>query len=139
MLTQTNVMKGLKILAVDDYPEMTSLVDDILSDTGASVVAANTGPDAIRLLMSTRFDLLILDVGMPQPDGLKILEFLKTTNPGLLRRTLVLTGMQYHNKTMGTLVRLGIPFLLKPFRIEELVDEAWRLTHPRALYERTCK
>lgn len=124
MVTQTGILNGLQILVVDDYPEITALVGDILSDCGASVVPANGGTAAIGLMLSRRFDLLILDLGMPQPDGLKVIEFIRATNPSLLRRTLVLTGRRYDMAALAALEKLRIPFLLKPFLIENLVEAA---------------
>ena len=130
MVTQTKNLDGLQVLVVDDYTEMTSLVGDVLGDRGASVVPANSGTAAISLMLSRRFDLLILDLGMPQPDGLKVIEFIRATNPGLLRRTLVLTGMKYDRAAMAVLEKLRIPFLLKPFQIEDLVEAAARVSRP---------
>lgn len=130
MLTQTGILKGLQVLVVDDYPEITSLVRDVLVDQGASIVSANSGTAAISLLLSGRYDLLILDLGMPQPDGLKIIEFLRATNLGLLRHTLVLTGRKYDRAAATTLARLRIPCLFKPFQIEDLVDAAAEISRP---------
>lgn len=117
----------MQVLVVDDYPDMTSLVGEILVDQGASVVPANSGTAAMSLIRLTKFDLVILDLGMPQPDGLKIIEFLKATDPGLLRRTLVLTGMKYDREAMDLMKSLRIPCLLKPFQIEAFVHAASRM------------
>ncbi len=91
------------------------------------MIQANSGTAAISLILSNKLDMLILDLRMPQPDGLTILSFLRPTNPRLLRRTLVVTGMQYDRKTMGVLETLHIPFLLKPFHIDDLVEAASRI------------
>ncbi len=130
MVAKTGILKGLQVLVVDDYPEMASLVGEILIDQGAFSVSANSGTAAISLSLQRRFDLVILDLGMPQPDGLKIIEFLRATNPGLLRHTLVLTGRKYDRAAMATLQRLGIPSLLKPFQIEDLIEAAARASQP---------
>ncbi len=130
MVTQTEVLKGLQILVVDDSPNITSLVGEILVDQGASVVPANSGTAAISLILLMKFDLVILDLGMPQPDGLKVIEFLRAIAPGLLRRTLVLTGMKFDRAAMALLERLRIPRLLKPFQIEELIHAASAMALP---------
>ncbi len=132
MVTQTQGLKGLKMLVVDDCPEMTSLVCDILVDQGASIVAANSGTAAISLILLERFDLVIMDLAMPQPDGLKIIEFLRATNPGLLRRMLVLTGMTYDRTAAAILEKLRIPCLFKPFLIEDLVNAVARISPRRS-------
>jgi CheY-like chemotaxis protein len=130
MVTQTEALKGLQVLVVDDYPDLTSLVGEILVDEGASVVPANSGTAAIGLIMLMKFDLVILDLGMPQPDGLTIIEFLRATDPGLLRRTLVLTGMKHDRRAMALLKKSRIPCLPKPFQIQDLVHEASRMSLP---------
>jgi DNA-binding response OmpR family regulator len=130
MLTPTGILKDLHVLVVDDYPEMTSLVGEIMVDEGASIVSANSGTAAISFILSGRFDLLILDLGMPQPDGLKIIEFLRATNLGLLRHTLVLTGRKYDRAAVAILKKLSIPCMFKPFQIEDLVEAMARLAMP---------
>ena len=128
--TRTGTLKGLQVLVVDDYPDITSLVGEVLADQGASIVPANSGMAAIGLIALMRFDLVVLDLGMPQPDGKKIIEFLRTNEPGLLRRTLVLTGLKYDRAAIDLLEDQGIPCLLKPFQIEDLVDAASRMSPP---------
>lgn len=130
MVTGTQLLKGLHVLVVDDYPEMASLVGEILSDEGAFVVPANSGASAIALTMLMHFDMLVLDLRMPQPDGIKIIEFLKATNPGLLRRTVVLTGMSFDPNAMGLVDRLHIPCISKPFQVSDLVAVAARIALP---------
>lgn len=130
MVTQTGILKGLRVLVVDDYPEMVSLLGEILLEQGAFVVPVNNGAAAIRRVMLMKFDLVILDLRMPQPDGLKVIEFLGATRPGLLRRTLVLTGMRYDRGAIVLLERLHVPCLFKPFQVEEFVRAASRLSRP---------
>jgi len=126
-------LKGLSILVVDDWPEITSLVADVLTEAGASVASTNSGTDAILRTTVTKYDVLVLDIGMPQPDGLKVIEFLKAANPRLFKRTLVLTGRKFDKHAMSVLVGLGVPVLLKPFQLDELVNAVLRLS----LLERT--
>ena len=130
MIREAGVLTGLHVLVVDDYPDITSLVGEILADEGASVVPTNSGTGAIGLVMLTKFDLVILDLGMPQPDGLRIIQFLRATSPGLLRRTLVLTGRKYDRVAMALLESLRIPCLLKPFQIDDLVNAVSRISLP---------
>lgn len=89
-----------------------------------------SGTAAISLTLSMRFDLVIMDLGMPQPDGLRIIKFLRATNPGLLRHTLVLTGRKYDRSATAILEKLRIPCLLKPFQIDDLVEAAARVSRP---------
>jgi CheY-like chemotaxis protein len=129
-LTQARTLKGLQVLVVDDEPDISSIVGEILVDEGASVVPANSGGAAITLLTLMRFDLVILDLGMPQPNGFKVIEFLRATAPGLLGRTLVLTGMKYDRVAMALLKKLRVPFIFKPFQLDDLVNATLRMSLP---------
>lgn len=132
MMTQLGTLQGLQILVVDDHPDITSLVGEILADEGASVVPANSGAAAIGLVLLMKFDLVILDLGMPQPDGLKIIQFLRAAEPALLRRTLVLTGMRNDPKATALMKRLEIPCLYKPFQIEDILLTVARMSPLRS-------
>ncbi len=130
---KSRVVESLQILVVDDSSEITSLVGEVLVDAGASFVPANSGTAAIALIMLMKFDLVILDLGMPLPDGLMVIEFLKAANPALLRRVLVLTGNTCDMEAMGILKALHIPCLLKPFHLDDLLEAVARLSLPESV------
>jgi DNA-binding response OmpR family regulator len=127
MVSQARIFSGLQALVVDDYPGIASLVGEIMTGEGASVVLAGTGAAAMRLIATKRFDFMILDLGIPQPDGLKIIASLTATASRLLRRTLVLTGLRSDGPASAILNRLGIPCLRKPFQIVDLIDMVSRM------------
>ena len=125
------MLAGRKILVVDDSREITSLVGDILGDAGAEVSTVNTGQEAMALLEAGEFDVLLLDLTMPKPNGWDVLEFIGKTVPYVLEfigktvprmfsRTVVLTGMCYDRDVAKTLQDKGITHLFKPFQIDSL-------------------
>ncbi len=61
------------ILVIDDDPDLLLLLTKMLARIGASTQTAETGDDGFRLLESERFDLLILDLMLPDTDGYDIL------------------------------------------------------------------
>lgn len=105
---------------MDDSREITSLVADILTTDGARVCTAHNGRDAMVFLGSGKFDLLILDLAMPRPDGWDVLEFTGKTIPRMLARTIVLTGMGYSRQAVKALQDRGVMHLFKPFQIDSL-------------------
>lgn len=121
------ILAGRKILVVDDSREITSLVADILGDDGAEVSTANTGQEAMVLLEAAQFDVLLLDLGMPEPNGWDVLEFIGKTVPRMLSRTVVLTGMSYDREVAGILQDRRITHLFKPFDIDSLRKTVCRL------------
>ncbi len=74
-----------KILVVDDKPQIRDLVQAEFEDEGYKVILAQGGREAISMLseMSYAVDLVILDIKMPDVDGLEVLNQIKTKNKNL--------------------------------------------------------
>ncbi|MCE5327059.1 MAG: response regulator [Planctomycetaceae bacterium] len=119
-------LRGKRVLVVDDWPEVTSLISEILSQSGAQVEAVTDGYQAIQLLSAQPYDLLILDLGMPHPDGWEILDFMRQDAPEALDHTIVLTGRRYDPQTRQRLAAEELAVLYKPFSLEALLDLAVR-------------
>ena len=79
-----------RILVVDDDLQVLKLFATILEKGGYSVVVAASGKKVMELLRQDAFDLLVLDLSMPQPDGFELLRALRSSMPGL--RILVISG-----------------------------------------------
>jgi CheY-like chemotaxis protein len=71
---------GLKILLVDDQPDMLDLALFILDSQGAEVIAVSSAIEALSLLETTRPDVLISDIGMPEIDGYTLMKQVKQRN-----------------------------------------------------------
>ena len=71
------------ILVVDDEPIVAEVVVGTLAGRGYDVTGAGGGQEAINLAAEHRFDLVLLDVKMPQPDGWETLSALLKRDPGL--------------------------------------------------------
>jgi len=79
------------ILVVDDEAEILELFTRILKRGGVySVTAVDSGGAAKKVLKEQHFDLMILDLSMPRPDGLEVLKSVRAEMPGL--RILVVSG-----------------------------------------------
>jgi CheY-like chemotaxis protein len=103
----------VRVLVVDDEPEMCMLVARILADAGYQVTTANNGPAAIALAKQDGPpDLLLTDVKMPQMDGDELAACLRRSTPDL--KVLYFTGFsQVLFSSRGTLWE-GEAFLEKP-------------------------
>jgi len=67
-----------KILIVEDDPFLIDIYTTKLKDSGFSVEVAKEGESALRKLTEEKFDLLLLDIVLPQIDGWEILEKVKS-------------------------------------------------------------
>lgn len=65
-------MKG-KILVVDDEINQSMLYEQELKDVGYEVDVANSGPEALEMVREGGYNLVVLDIGMPEMDGLEAL------------------------------------------------------------------
>ena len=65
------------IMVIDDQPDILDIVKTILERSGYVVQVADSGMEVFSLLEEKKPDLIILDIMMPQMDGLKVLQQLK--------------------------------------------------------------
>jgi two-component system, sporulation sensor kinase E len=72
-----NPSAGQKILIVDDRPENLLALERLLQDTGAQVIRATSGNEALKATLHHDFALAILDVQMPEMDGYELAEYLR--------------------------------------------------------------
>lgn len=69
------------LLVVDDDDNLRILYEQELTDEGHLVALSNGGKDALERLEHSRFDVVILDIAMPDMDGLEVLERIMAKNP----------------------------------------------------------
>jgi signal transduction histidine kinase/DNA-binding response OmpR family regulator len=62
-------MDKINILIVDDLPEKLLVLESVLEELGENVIAARSGPEALRRVMESNFAVILLDVNMPDMDG----------------------------------------------------------------------
>jgi CheY-like chemotaxis protein len=67
----------MKVLVIDDEPDVVFLMETRLEAKGYQVISANNGKDGISLAHSEKPDLILLDIMMPDMDGFQVLETLK--------------------------------------------------------------
>jgi DNA-binding response OmpR family regulator len=106
------------ILVVDDEPKITQLVRDYLEGAGYLVRVAYDGKTALSLAKTERPDLIVLDLGLPQMDGLDFTrEYRKVSNAPIIMLT---ARSEESDKLIG--LELGADdYITKPFSPKELV------------------
>jgi len=105
------------ILIVDDEAQMRRLLRASLEGEGYKVTLAENGADAIRLTDSSRFDLVILDLGLPDMDGIVVLKKLRTWARYPI---LILSARTEEQDIISALDAGANDYLTKPFRSGEL-------------------
>ncbi|MFN3077498.1 MAG: response regulator transcription factor [Alphaproteobacteria bacterium] len=109
----------MRILLVEDNGRLTELVVAGLQKAGFAVDAFSTGAEARAALSGARYDVVALDLGLPDMDGLELLR--EVRNRGDHTPVLILTARDGIDDRVGGLNSGADDYLLKPFAMEELV------------------
>jgi len=112
---------SVKILLVDDEKDFTEVLSERMETRGYSVEIVNSGPAAIKKVKEKSYDAIILDLSMPEMDGIDVLKILLKDNPDL--QIIFLTGHATLEKGIEA-VKLGaVDFIEKPVNIEQLLEK----------------
>src|SRR5918999_4991832 len=107
-----------RILIAEDDERVASLLEKGLRENGFSTSLADDGEQAQTMGLTDEFDLMILDMGLPQRDGLQVLQELRSRGKTL--PVLVLTGRR--ERDAATCLEAGADdYMTKPFRFDELL------------------
>ncbi|MGG6240267.1 response regulator transcription factor [Nodosilinea sp. AN01ver1] len=108
-----------RILIVEDEPRIASFLEKGLQAHGFITTHTEDGEGGIALALGGKFDLLILDLGLPDRDGMTVLEALR--GQGFAKPIILLTARDdLHDKVTG-LEAGADDYVTKPFRFEELL------------------
>jgi signal transduction histidine kinase len=111
-------MADERILVADDEARIVELCVHLLTKRGYNVRGVTSGHDAIACLEADSYDLLIVDIRMPDVDGLTVLRVGLAIDPNLT--SVVITGYATMGRVIEALNSGARGFLLKPFDIHEL-------------------
>jgi two-component system, NtrC family, response regulator AtoC len=122
---------AIRILYVEDEQSTQDLVSMHLVLQGFEVMTAANGEDAIRILESEPFDLLLLDIQMPKMNGIEVLRCIKIRHIDV--RPIMLTGAD-DLRALDECAKWGaFDYLPKPYNFHELMDSI-----DRALTRASC-
>jgi len=113
-------MPEFRVLLVDDEEELVSTLGERLLLRGISAVTATSGHAALQLLTEHPFDIVVLDLKMPDLDGLGTLDVIKREHPDM--KVILITGHGSGSEPEKPDVVPAEDVLLKPFDIDTLVD-----------------
>ncbi len=106
-----------RILIVDDERSISDMIKLCLTKNGYSCQTANDGREAAALIEHSRFDLVLLDIMLPEIDGYDLIEYIKQYDTPVI---FVTAKASVENRVKG--LRLGAEdYIIKPFDLEELL------------------
>ncbi len=109
-----------RVLVVEDEPTVARLISDVLGEIGFPVEIVLDGREGLRRALHGNYDLIICDLKMPHFDGRAIHRELVAKGISLQHRLVFVTGDTLTPRTMEFLESCGVPYLAKPFLVEEL-------------------
>lgn len=112
------ILKIKKVLIVDDEAVVRNGIGRILDNMGISSDQAGNGHDALDLLAGQTFDLVLLDIRMPDMDGLDTLKRIQSINPKL--NVIMITGYPTIDTAVNCIKSGAVDYLVKPFRMDDL-------------------
>ncbi len=114
-------MSNERVLLVDDEEDFTSILSKRLKNRGIDVLTASSGKIALEMAREHSFDAIVLDMQMPEMDGIETLNRLMEIDPD--HRVIILTGYGTVHKGIEAMKSGAMDFLEKPADIKELMDK----------------
>ncbi|HEX2386449.1 MAG TPA: response regulator [Candidatus Binatia bacterium] len=110
------------IMVVDDNPDIITIVRTILEGKGYNVMSAYSGTELLSTLEKDKPDLVVLDIMMPQMDGLEVLTRMKAAPDTAAIPVILLTAKVQYEDVLGG-YKLGADYYItKPFTSTQLIN-----------------
>ncbi len=113
------------ILVADDDASIRSLLKQLLADDGFAVIEASTGVEVVEKVKESSPDLVIMDVRMPELDGIEALSRVKATNPKTA--VLIMTAFGSSNAAIRAMELGAFDYITKPFELDKISHSVKRV------------
>ncbi len=119
-------MKPQRILVVDDEPQIREMLSMYFTQQGYETASATDSTETLQIVADGNVDVVVLDIGLAEEDGLKLLGKLKATHPEL--RVIMLTGMGFVEDLLHEAQQHGADgYVSKVLPLDELLGAIQRI------------
>ena len=115
---------SVRILVVDDEEVVRLSCSRVLTSAGYTVETATDGIEALKLVKGEEYDLIIIDIMMPELDGFTVLQAIREVRPDVL--FIVITGLDQTSMSLRAAEMGAAAYVAKPFDPDELLS---KVTH----------
>jgi len=115
----TSLDQKYKILLVDDDETIRSTMKAILEDEGYSVDSASNGKEAIKKTQEQSYNLALLDIRLPDIEGVELLKLMKEPMPRM--RKIMVTGFPSLQNAVEAVNKNADAYLIKPVDVDKLL------------------
>jgi len=113
----------LKILGIDDHQDLLELCDVTMSSEGHEFTGINNGKEGLQAIKDEKFDLVLLDLAMPDFSGQDVIDALVKEGIMDKQKIIVFTASTATEGEFGPLLEKGIHSIIKkPFDIDVLIE-----------------
>jgi DNA-binding response OmpR family regulator len=126
-----------RVLLIDDEPDVIELCQRALEQEGFEVKGALNGEEGLRLFSEGDFDLILLDVKLPDRDGLDVLSTVQEMDPEMA--VIIISGYGTMEMAIRALKLGAQDFLLKPFTPKQLVTSMQKVLERRRLIQENLR
>lgn len=110
-----------RVLVVDDAIFMRATIGKMLEENGHSMVGeASTGIEAVEKFVEVKPDIVILDITMPEMDGIAALKRIKIIEPKA--KIIICSAIGQKDKVVEAIEEGALSFIVKPFEADQLID-----------------
>ena len=113
----------MKVLHIDDSPQICDLYKDMFTADDHSVRSINSGKKGLALVLKNDYDLILLDMYMPDYTGMQFLRDLKNKKPSELKKVVIVSVLKFTEIEVKELLKFGIHSVEeKPSNFQTIMD-----------------
>ena len=112
--------KNARILIVDDDESIRKTMKAILEDEGYQVDLAASGKEAVQRTNDTAYNLALIDIRLPDMEGINLLTAMKETTPKMVK--IIMTGYPSLQNAIEAVNRDADAYVLKPFDVDKVLQ-----------------
>lgn len=114
----------MKILEIDDNPDIVKFVELTVTSMGHEFSSANNGKEGLKMIQEKDYDVVLLDLSMPEFSGLDVINQLIAKNLMKTQKIVIFTASSGSDSNIEDLKKKGIhSYLAKPIDIDSLMEK----------------
>jgi len=118
----------MKILGIDDNQDLLDLCELALSSDGHEYVGVNTGQEGVKILKDEQYDMVLLDLSMPDFSGVDVVDALVEAGIMTKQKVVIFTASSATEKEYGPLLAKGAHSIVKkPLDVDDLLETVQRI------------
>lgn len=118
----------MKILGIDDNQDLLDLCELALSSDGHEYIGVNTGQEGVKILKDEQYDMVLLDLSMPDFSGVDVVDALVEAGIMTKQKVVIFTASSATEKEYGPLLEKGAHSIVKkPLDVDDLLETIQRI------------